>query len=87
MKKIQKELAGRTVEASSQGVTVVARCDMSIADIKIDQSEIDSSNVERLEKMLVSALNKALDSAKKQAGSEMSKMAGGLGGLTDMLGM
>ena len=32
-------------------------------------------------------MNNALRNAKKQAGSEMSKMTGGLGGLGDMLGM
>lgn len=84
MKKVQKELARKTAEASNGAVTVVARGDMSIKSISIDGA-IGSMDTVSLEKMLVSATNSALDSAKKMAGGEMSKMTGGLGGLADML--
>ena len=86
MKKMQKELAKKTVESSSGGVTVVARGDMSIASIKISPEMVDPAKVEKLEKSVTSAVSSALDSAKKMAGTEMAKMAGGLGGLADMLG-
>ena len=84
MKQIQKELARKTAEGSSGIVTVVARGDMSVKSVAID-GEIGSIDLPKLEGMLVAATNSALDSAKKMAGGEMTKMTGGLGGLSDML--
>ena len=84
MKKMQKELARKTAEGSSGNVTVVARGDMSIKSLTIDAA-IDGMDPRKLEKMIVSATNSALDASKKMAGSEMSKMTGGMGGLADML--
>jgi len=85
MKKIQKELARQTVEGSSGDVTVVACGDMSVKSVSIGPAALNSGNPEQLERMIVAAANSALASAKKRAGSEMSKMTGGLGGLADML--
>lgn len=86
MKQIQKELEKKVVDCSEHGVTVSVRGDMSVAAIKIDSEQAPLSDVPRLEKAIAGAANKALESAKKQAGAEMSKLAGGLGGLSDMLG-
>ena len=86
MKKMQKELAKKTVECTSGGVTVCAKGDMSIAWVKMNAEEVTEGNISRLEKMTATACNKALELAKKEAGQEMSKMTGGLGGLADMLG-
>lgn len=85
-KRVQKELAKKIVESSSDGVTVIARGDMSIDNISIDPAVIDLSKPERLEKAVASAVNGALGAAKKLAGGELSKMTGGLGGLSDLLG-
>jgi hypothetical protein len=87
MSKIQKELAKQVVEASSGEVTVVARGDMTIKSVSIKPEAIDPNKSERLEKMIAAAVNNALESAKKIAGSQVSKMSGGVGGLADMLGM
>lgn len=87
MKNIQKELAKFTVEGMNGHVKVVAAGDMSIRSVTIDPAALDSGKVDRLQDMIVTAANNALRNAKKQAGSEMSKRAGGLGGLSDMLGM
>ena len=86
MKKMQKELAKKTVEGVSGGVTVVARGDMSIASVSSSPEMVDPTKVDKLEKSVASAVGSALDSAKKMAASEMANMAGGLGGLADMLG-
>lgn len=86
MKQIQKELKKQTVEASSGSVKVTVCCDMSLSSLKIDSDRIDPSDVERIEKSVVLAVNDALESAKKKAAREMSNLAGGLGGLADMLG-
>ena len=84
MKKMQKELEKRVVEIKSNNgkVTVSARGDMSIKSIEFDPSVFEDLNVERLQKVLVTTVNSALNAAKKTAGSEMQKM----GSLTDMLG-
>jgi len=86
IKSIQKDLARKTVEFTGGGlVTVVARGDMSIDSIKIDPKLVNSSDTGRIEDLVVSAVNGALQVAKKQAESEMSKLAGGLG-LGDIFG-
>jgi DNA-binding YbaB/EbfC family protein len=86
MKKMQKQLAGQTVEFSSAGgqVKVVARGDMTIAEVSIDP-EFARKPGDGLEKAVVAAVNGALAVAKKEAGKEMSKLAGGLG-LGDLMG-
>lgn len=87
VKRMQKQLAAKTVEISSNdgNVTVVARGDMSIKSISIKPEAIQSMKLDRLEKLLASTVNGALDSSKKAAASDMAKMSGGLGGLSDML--
>ncbi len=84
MKKMQKELEKKVVEIKSNNgkVTVSARGDMSIKSIEFDPSVFEDLNVERLQKVLVTTVNSALNGAKKAAGSEMQKM----GSLADMLG-
>jgi len=88
MKKMQKELEKKVVEVKSNNgkVTVSARGDMTIKDIVFDPSAFEDLNVERLQKVLVTTVNAALNGAKKAAGGEMQKMSGGLGGLSEMLG-
>jgi len=87
MKRMQKELAKQTVEVTSNNgkVTVAVRGDMSVKSIQIDPSALTDLRHERLEKVIATTVNSALNAAKKTAGSEMSKMDG-LGGLSEMLG-
>lgn len=86
MKQIQKELSRHTVEGTSGPVKVVAAGDMSIRSLEIDPAAVDPGDVEQLQTMILTAANNALRDAKKLAGSEMAKMTGGLGALSDMLG-
>ena len=87
VRKMQKVLAAKTVEARSKDdiVVVVAKGDMSIKSVTIKPDAIDVNRMERLEKMIVSTINSALDASKKAAAGNMSKM-GDLSGLADMLG-
>jgi nucleoid-associated protein EbfC len=85
MKQIEKSLASKTAEYSMGGITVTARGDMAIQTIKVAPDALDPMRIERLEKNLVQAVNGALANAKKLAGSEVSKLAGGMG-LGDLLG-
>ncbi len=88
MKHMQKELARQTVEVKSNNgkVTVVARGDMTLKSVTIAPGAWQELSHERMEKLIEQTANAALNAAKKTAGGEMSKMAGGLGGLSDLLG-
>jgi len=79
MAQIQKGLAERTVEATSGGgaVKVVAKCDGTIASVKIDPQAINPADAQLLEDMILSAINQALNQAKEVSTAEMGKVASG----------
>jgi len=81
MQQVQDELAKRTVEASSGGgaVKVTAKCDGTIASIKIDPQALNPSDAQLLEDMILSAANQALNQAKEISNSEMGKLTAGMG--------
>ncbi|MEJ0089103.1 MAG: YbaB/EbfC family nucleoid-associated protein [Limisphaerales bacterium] len=80
MEEVQTQLAARTVEATSGGgaVKVVAKCDGSIAAIKIDPQALNPSDAQLLEDMILTAANQALGQAKDISNSEMGKITAGL---------
>jgi nucleoid-associated protein EbfC len=86
MEQIQQDLAKRTVEASSGGgaVKVVARCDGTLASVKVDPQALNPSDAQLLEDMILSAANQALNQAKEISNAEMGKATSGfsLPGLT-----
>ena len=86
VQQIQDELAKRTVEATSGGgaVKVAARCDGTIASIKIDPQALNPADAQLLEDMVLSAANQALSQAKEISNAEMGKVTAGfnLPGLT-----
>jgi len=79
MEQVQAELAKRTVEATSGGgaVKVVAKCDGSLASIKIDPQAVNPADAQLLEDMVLSAANQALGQAKEISTAEMSKVTAG----------
>lgn len=87
LKRIQKELARQTVEYSSGGgaVKAVARADMTLASIHLDPAACSPDKISKLESLIVSAVNGAMEEAKKKAGAEMSKLTSGMG-LDGLLG-
>ena len=80
MEQVQTQLAARTVEATSGGgvVKVVAKCDGSIASIKIDPQVLNPSDAQLLEDMILTAANQALGQAKDISNSEMGKITAGM---------
>jgi DNA-binding YbaB/EbfC family protein len=80
MEQTQAALAARTVEATSGGgaVKVTARCDGSLAAIKIEPSALSSGDASLLEDMVLSAANQALEQAKKISSEEMGRISQGL---------
>ena len=80
MELVQAQLAARTVEATSGGgaVKVVAKCDGSIAAIKIDPQALNPADAQLLEDMVLTAANQALGQAKEISNSEMGKITAGM---------
>ena len=79
MEEIQAALAKRTVDASSGGgaVKVTAKCDGTLAAIKIDPQALNPGDAQLLEDMLLSAINQALTQAKEISNAEMGKATSG----------
>ena len=79
MEQIQASLAARTVEATSGGgaVKVVAKCDGSLASIKIDPQALNPSDAQLVEDMILTAANQALSQAKEISNTEMGKATAG----------
>ncbi len=80
MEQTQAQLAAKTVEATSGGgaVKIVAKCDGTIASIKIDPQALNPSDASLLEDMVLSAANQALNQAKEISNAEMGKVTAGL---------
>lgn len=80
MERVQQELAAKTVEGTAGGgtVRVVARCDQSIASIKIAPEALNPSDVGFLEELIVTAANQALASAKEVSTKEMNSVTQGI---------
>ena len=80
MEEIQTKLAARTVEATSGGgaVKVVAKCDGSIASIKIDPQALNPADAQLVEDMVLTAANQALSQARDISNTEMGKVTSGL---------
>jgi len=76
MEQVQAQLAARTVEATSGGgaVKVTAKCDGTIASIKIDPQALNPSDAQLLEDMILTAANQALGQAKEIANAELGKV-------------
>ena len=79
MEQIQASLATRTVEATSGGgaVKIVAKCDGSLASIKIDPAALNPADAQLVEDMILTAANQALNQAKDISNQEMGKATQG----------
>jgi DNA-binding YbaB/EbfC family protein len=80
MEEVQAQLAAKTVEATSGGgvVKAVAKCDGTLASVKIDPQAINPSDPQMLEDLVLTAVNSALSQAKEMSSSEMGKVTAGL---------
>jgi len=80
MQRVQEELASKTVEGVSGGgaVKVVARCDQTIASVKISPEAVNPSDVAFLEELVLTATNNALQQTREVAGREMNTVTQGL---------
>jgi len=80
MQQVQDELAQREVEGTAGGgaVKAIARCDGTIASVKIDPNVVDPKDVEMLEDLVLGAISNALEVAKKTQTDELGKVTSGM---------
>jgi hypothetical protein len=78
--RLQEELAGRTVEASSGGgmVTVVANGRQEILSVRIEKEVVTPEEVELLQDLVRAAVNEALSRSREMMAAEMAKITGGM---------
>lgn len=79
VEQMQQQLAKRTVEASSGGgvVKVTARCDNTLAAIKIDPQAVNPADTQLLEDLVLTAANQALAQAREVHQAEMGRITAG----------
>ncbi len=80
MKKMQEELAEKTVEATAGGgmVKAVANGSQQILSIRLEKEVVDPEDIEMLQDMILAAVNDALNKSQQMVSDEMSKITGGL---------
>jgi hypothetical protein len=89
MKDIQKNLQKKIVtgESSDGSVKATVNGEFLLQDITIDDSLLQSGNREKIKKMIISAVNSAINNSKDAAAQEMSSLTNKLNipGLSDLL--
>jgi len=85
MKNIQKKIQKTRIngESSDGSVKAVVNGEFSLLDLTIDENLVKSGDVKKVEKMVFSAVNDAINKARDFAADEMKSLAGGmdLGGM------
>jgi DNA-binding YbaB/EbfC family protein len=78
--KLQEEMAGKTVEASSGGgmVNIVMNGKQEILSVKIDPEVVNRDDVEMLQDLIAAAVNEAVRKSQEMMTEEMKKATGGL---------
>ena len=81
MQAAQAQLATQTVEASVAGGKVVAKANGAgdILSIRIAPEIVDSKDVEMLEDLVLTGVQKAVQEARDLMQAEMGKLTGGMG--------
>jgi DNA-binding YbaB/EbfC family protein len=79
-KKIQEQLADKTVTVSSGGgmVTITMTGRQEIKEIKLDPICVDSRDIPMLEDLILAAVNQAVLRSKELVAEEMKQLTGGI---------
>ncbi|HHT72864.1 MAG TPA: YbaB/EbfC family nucleoid-associated protein [Firmicutes bacterium] len=80
LKRVQEELATKTVEGTAGGgvVTVIVNGHQEIQEVKIDPAVVDPEDVEMLEDLILAAVNDGLRKAQEMSAAEMQRVTGGI---------
>lgn len=78
--RVQQELEGREVEATSGGgmVTAVVNGKMQLISLKIEKDVVDPEDIEMLQDLVSAAVNEALKQSQGMMQEEMGKVTGGM---------
>lgn len=81
MKKVQEELAEKEYSSTSGGgaISVTIKGENTISALSISPEIFKEADAEMLQDMLTTAINDALQTAKKDQDEEMSKVTGNMG--------
>jgi len=80
LKSTQKKLKKKEIEGESKNglITAVVNGEFKILNINIDKDFLNSGDKDKIEKMILSAINSAIDKSKDYAAQEMKKITGGM---------
>ncbi len=80
MARMQEELAGKTVEASSGGgmVSAVVNGKGEVISLKIEKEVVSPDDVEMLQDLVIAAVNEGIKRARDTFKEEMAKVTGGI---------
>jgi len=80
MKNIQKKIQKTKIdgESSDGSVKAVVNGEFSLLDISISEDLVKTGDVKKIEKMVYSAVNDAVNKAREFSAEEMKKIAGGM---------
>jgi len=78
--RMQEELEGATVEATSGGgvVSVVVTGKQKVRSVKINPEAVDPTDVELLEELVLAAINEGLQKSQELAEQKLGSITGGL---------
>ena len=84
MEEQAKEMETKEFTATAGGgaVEITVSGTREVLKVKLDEEVVDPDDIEMLEDLIVAATNEALRMADEASANMMSKMTGGLGGLT-----
>jgi hypothetical protein len=79
MEQVQAELERKTVSADAGGgmVRVTVNGRQQLVSIKVEKEVVNPGDVEMLEDLIVSAVNRGLEESQKMAQDEMQKVTAG----------
>ena len=77
--KIQEEMAGKTIEASSGGgmVSVVMSGKQELISIKIEREVVNPDDIDMLQDLVLAAVNEGIRKSQEMVTEEMKKLTGG----------
>jgi len=80
IRRVQDELAKKTVEGSAGGgmVVAVANGRQQLVDLRIEKEVVDPDDVDMLQDLVRAAVNLSLQKAAELAQQEMAKVTGGM---------
>lgn len=86
MEEAQKELEEKEVTASSGGgaVEVTVSGKREITKVKLSEEVVDPEDIEMLEDLIMAAANEAFRQMEEISASSMSKITGGMGGMSGL---